>query len=221
MSVFLLDDRAVQVPAWVTALASFRRWLHSEEFPDQGRIIFIRGEVWVDMSKEQLFTHNQVKHEYNRVLGNLAREGDSGTCFADGTYLSNADADISNQPDGLFVSNESWQSGLVQLLPGSGEGFVELEGSPDMALEVVSDSSVEKDTILLREAYWRAGIREYWLVDVRGDRVQFDILRHTSRGYVPVPKKGGWQKSAVFGKSFRLRVGKNRFGHPVYTLEVR
>jgi hypothetical protein len=68
---------------------------------------------------------------------------------------------------------------------------------------------------------WPAGIREYWLVDVRGDREQFDILRYTSRGYVPVPKKGGWPKSAVLGKSFRLRVGTNRFGHPAYALEVR
>jgi Uma2 family endonuclease len=37
-----------------------------------------------------------------------------------------------------------------------------------MVLEVVSASSVEPDTQTLRELYWAAGIKEYWLVDARG-----------------------------------------------------
>src|SRR5256885_8764701 len=47
------------------------------------------------------------------------------------------------------------------------EGYLELEGTPDMVLEVVSESSVQKDTKRLRQLYWQAGIREYWLVDAR------------------------------------------------------
>lgn len=35
--------------------------MHSGEFPETGRICFLDGEVWVDMSMEQLYTHNQVK----------------------------------------------------------------------------------------------------------------------------------------------------------------
>ena len=35
-------------------------------------------------------------------------------------------------------------------------GYLELEGVPDMVLEVVSRSSVRKDTVLMRQAYWRA-----------------------------------------------------------------
>jgi Uma2 family endonuclease len=33
-----------------------------------------------------------------------------------------------------------------------------------MVQEVVSDSSEEMDTVILRQAYAEAGIREYWLV---------------------------------------------------------
>ena len=90
-----------------------------------------------------------------------------------------------------------------------------------MVLEVVSSSSVEKDTIILRDLYWQAGIREYWLVDARGENPIFDILRHTAKGYVATSKQRGWMKSVLFGKSFRLTQNKDALGHPEYTLGVR
>jgi Uma2 family endonuclease len=81
--------------------------------------------------------------------------------------------------------------------------------------------SVRKDTQQLRQDYWTAGIREYWLVDARQEPLVFDILRHTPKGYRTTPKKGGWIKSNVFGKSFRLTCWTSEYGDPEYTLEVR
>lgn len=86
---------------------------------------------------------------------------------------------------------------------------------------MVSRSSVHKDTRALREAYWQAGVREYWLIDARPDPLTFDILRHTPKGYRATPKKDGWLRSAVFGKSFRLLRERDALGHPPFTLEVR
>jgi len=106
-------------------------------------------------------------------------------------------------------------------VPGKEEGFVELAGSADMVLEVVSTASVQKDTQWLRQYYWEAGIAEYWLVDVRRGAIQFTILRHTPRGYVAVRKQGGWVPSNVFGKAFRLTQQTGPDGHPEYTLAVR
>jgi Uma2 family endonuclease len=83
-----------------------------------------------------------------------------------------------------------------------------------MVLEIVSHSSVHKDNVRLRQAYWEAGIREFWVVDVRSDPLSFSILRHTARGYVTARKQGDWIKSAVFGKSFRLTRGTGRSSHP-------
>ena len=80
---------------------------------------------------------------------------------------------------------------------------------------------MKKDYELLREAYWNAGIREYWLVDARGERLEFQILKHTSRGYTSIRKVGGWIKSPVFGKSFRLTATKNHLGQPDYELQAR
>jgi Uma2 family endonuclease len=109
----------------------------------------------------------------------------------------------------------------VQFVEGAEEGCVEVEGSPDMVLEVVSASSVQKDTVDLFEGYWQAGIAEYWLVDVRKQPLRFDIYRYTSKGYRRTAKQGGWVHSGVFGKSFRLtqQLGPGR--NPEYTLTMR
>jgi len=222
MSTFVLDGDFVRIPTWVEDLASFRRWVHSDEFPETGRICYLKGEVWVDMSKEQIFSHNQVKNEYAFVLTGLAKASRRGRYFPDGLLLTNEEADLSSQPDGgTFISYDSLETGRVRLVEGAHEGHVEIEGTADMVLEVVSTSSVEKDTILQFDLYWQAGIREYWLVGARGERLEFDIWRHTPNGYVVTRKQGGWIRSAVFGKSFRLTRQSDERGDPEYTLAVR
>src|SRR5205823_5487874 len=171
MPAISFHETAVRIPAWVVDRLSFRRWLNSDTFPEVGRIGFLAGEVWVDMSKEQIFSHNQIKQEFNLVLGSLAKQEKRGRYFPDGAYLSNALAEFTVQPDGTFVSWAALRTGRVRLVEGTRQGFLELEGSPDMVLEIVSDSSVTKDNTRLPELYWQAEIKEYWLVDVRGERL--------------------------------------------------
>lgn len=221
MNTFVLDAEVVRIPSGIVDLDSFRRWARSDEFPEAGRICYLSGEVWVDMSKEQVFTHNQVKSEFNLVIGGLAKQERLGRYFPDGLLLSNVDADLTAQPDGTFVAHTSLQAGRVHFVEGVQEGFVELEGTPDMVLEVLSASSEEKDTMTLRNLYWQAGIAEYWLVDARGDRPMLEILRYMDKGYVTSRKQAGWAKSAVFGKSFQLTEHTDAMGHPEYTLAVR
>lgn len=220
MVTFVIESDQVSVPEWVTDLDSFRRWADSEDFPETGRICYLNGEVWVDMSKEQLFTHVDVKTEIVGVLRPLVKAARLGRLLGDGVFLSNVDANFAAVPDAVFISHAALQD-RVRLLEGKKGGYVEMEGAPDMVLEVVSDSSVRKDTQQLRQDYGEAGIREYWLVDARKEPLVFDILRHTSKGYRATPKKDGWIKSNVFGKSFRLTCQTSEHGDPEYTLEVR
>lgn len=220
MNTFVVDRESITIPEWVSDHESFRLWARSEDFPERGRICFLRGEKWVDMSKEQLFTHNQVKNEIAFVLTGLAKRC-GGTYFPDGVLLSHAAAELSSQPDGIFVSEVCLDSGRVSLIEGEEAGFVELAGTPDMVLEVVSTSSVKKDKITLLELYWDAGISEYWIVDVREDRCEFDILRRGAKGYQAVRKTGGWLKSTVFDGAFRLSRTADKRGNPVFTLATR
>ena len=221
MSTVCLDSEILTIPAWIRDLESFRRWASSEEAPEKCPVFYLAGEVWIDMSKEQIFSHVRLKQKFYQVLGLLSERKKLGKFFPDGLLLTNEEADLSGNPDGTFVSNSGFRAARVRLIEGAEAGHVELEGSPDMVLEVVIDRSEERDTDVLRELYWKAGIREYWLVDARGDRLQFDIFRRTSRGYSATQKTGGWMKSAVFGQSFRLTRRTDEIGHPEFTLKVR
>jgi Uma2 family endonuclease len=220
MSTIVLDDKILHLPAWGGDLESFCRWACSAEYPKQGWFSYLNGELWMDLSMEEM-NHNQLKGIFAIIVGHLVLTLSRGRYFHDRMRLTNGTANLATEPDGMFVSEESIRANRVVLVVGEGESPVRVEGTPDMVLEVVSPGSVDKDTVELRQLYWDAGIREYWLVDPLGSRLTFDILRHTPRGYVPTRKQGGWVKSAVFGKSFRLGQQTGEDGFPRYTLEVR
>ena len=76
------ESRNVMVPSWVDSLDAFRRWLDADDFPENARVWFLKGDVWVDMSKEQIFSHVQVKTQYNIVVGGLVQFEKSGLFLA-------------------------------------------------------------------------------------------------------------------------------------------
>lgn len=46
-------------------------------------------------------------------------------------------------------------------------------GAPDLAVEIVSTESIDRDRRLKRDVYERAGVREYWMVDLLDGRCTF------------------------------------------------
>lgn len=219
MPAFVLNGSLV-VPAWVVDHTSYRRWATSDEFPERGRFAFIDGRVWVDLEMERRL-HNLIKMMVGAVLTGHAGRNDLGTYFGDGMLVSNVAVGLSTEPDGMFVSWASYDSGAVTEVGGEPEDGVEVLGTPDMVLEVVSPSSVRKDTKVLFEAYWQAGVAEYWLIDPRGEHVEFTLYAWQPQGYRAVKPASGWRKSAVFGAAFRLTAGTNRRGQATYALEIR
>jgi Uma2 family endonuclease len=109
----------------------------------------------------------------------------------------------------------------LRFVQGSQGGIIELVGTADMVLEIVSTSSVTKDTLRLRDHYWRAGVKESWLVDARSETPRFEILRHTMAGSIAVEPQDGWLASAVFGRAFKLTRQADPLGHALYVLETR
>lgn len=224
-AVFSVIDSEVgefNIPMWVKDLASFRKWAEQDDELDFGRVGYLKGRVWVDMSREQLYSHNAVKTELTIVVAGIVKRERLGRYFGDGALLVNVKADVGGQPDGVFASFEALRSGrVVDVASRRDGGYTELEGAPDLVIEVVSRSSVKKDYVRLRAAYWEADIPEYWLIDARKEPVTFEILRATARGYAAARKADGWVKSGVLGRSFRLLTGKDERGRPEFTLEVR
>jgi Uma2 family endonuclease len=64
------------------------------------------------------------------------------------------------QPDVLLIAADR--------RPASGDRF--FEGAPDLVVEILSPGTMRVDRYIKFDAYERAGVREYWLVD---PRVQF------------------------------------------------
>ena len=215
------NELAISIPSSTRTLAGFREWILNADLPRFCRVSYCSGEVFIDMSPERLGSHNAVKSELNYVLYKLVRTRKLGQYFSDGALVSNEFADVSNEPDAVFLSTTTLTSGKARLVPSAdGKDIGEIEGIPDLVCEVVSPSSITKDTIKLRERYHRAGIAEYWLIDAMGDEIRFDILRHTLAGYEPAVPIEGWIDSTVFASRFRLERELDLFGLWQYTLHV-
>ena len=219
----LLDDEIIRVPASANTLDGFREWAVSDGFPRRGRISYIDHDVLIDVSPEETETHGKVKFEISRIVGNLVRKRNVGTFYPDRTLLTNRTAELSTEPDGTFVTWETLREQRLSRTPRAGqEGeYIELEGTPNWVLEVISRTSVKKDTELLRHRYHLAGIPEYWLVDARGQEIDFKILVHAPDAYVPSPGQDGWHHSPVFDCHFRLERDRDPVGDWRYTLGVR
>ena len=207
MASVIFEDQ-LEIPMDIHSLDDFRQWALAKELPERGRIDYIAGRIEVDMTFEDLFCHGTLKTELLRVVGQRVKTTRRGHLFTDRTRVSSPAADLSAGPDLVFVSHESIASGRVRLVPkASGEPgrYIELEGAVDLIAEIVSDSSVTKDTRRLPRAYHQAGVREFWLVDARGDDLRFQIYHAGEAQFEPGPADAdGYQYSAVLEAWYRL-----------------
>ena len=93
-----------------------------------------------------------------------------------------------------------------------------LRGEPDLVAEVLSPSTREKDCLIKMHKYLNAGVREYWLVDLKNEKVVVycfdeDMLPavYSFDDLIPVGISGG-ECSIDFSKiSKRIRMEKERF----------
>jgi Uma2 family endonuclease len=216
-------EHEVAVPPAAHSLAGFRAWALSDDFPETGRISYLDGEVFIDMSPESYEAHNKIKGELTYAIIKLNKRLKLGEVYSDRMLITNEQANVSTEPDAAFALWETLESGRLRMIPRAQneEDFAELQGTPDWVLEIVSDSSVRKDTRRLRQLYHRANIPEYWLIDARGDEIAFQILVREDAEYVPSAAAGQWQASRVFGRRFRLTRKRGRMNLWQYTLESK
>jgi len=211
---------SVRIPRSARTLSGFRAWVLSDEFPEKLKATYLRGDVILDMSKEEIRTHAAVKTAVVVPVANLIEELDFGDLYINGVLISNAAARVSNNPDAVAVSWASLEAGRVRYVTRRNRDL-EIEGSPDWVLEIVSDSSVWKDTQELVTAYHRARIGEYWLVDARGDEIDFRVLHWRKDRYVAAVAKDGSLYSRIFERWFQLTRKRDRRGAWKYVLRVR
>jgi len=74
--------------------------------------------------------------------------------------------DNTAQPDLLFIANEN--AGIIK---------DHVFGAPDLAVEILSPSSIRRDRYDKLEQYARFGVKEYWIIDPANRSVEILALR--------------------------------------------
>jgi Uma2 family endonuclease len=217
-------EELLEVPS-IGDLAEFRAWALSDEFPQRGRIDYVAGRIEVDMSPEDLFTHGTLKLQVASKIEARVAELDLGHAFVGETRVSSIAGNFSAEPDVVVISHDALDEGRVTLTPkASGEDgrYIEIEGAVDLIVEIVSDSSVRKDTKRLPAAYYRGGVRENWLIDARGEQLIFQVFRRGTHSFETSPTdQNGFQRSEVLDCLVRLDRERHRRGHWVYCLRLQ
>ncbi|MBM3980205.1 MAG: Uma2 family endonuclease [Planctomycetes bacterium] len=221
-TIFAVGSDRVEMPPWVVDYESFHRWMHSVAFPDEGKILFINGKVWVDPIMEEFSSHNVLRAELGRSLANLMKQTKFGRFVPEEMRYGHRETELSTEPDGMIVSHSALNDEVVRLVGGEKGMQTEMIGSPEIVIEIVSESSEVKDTEWTMSAYFDAGIQEYWVFDARDlDDMQFTIFKRGKKEFIAARASGGWTKSAVLGKSFRLTQTEGDDGNPEFTFEYR
>jgi len=135
-----IEDR-IQVPERVFDLDGYRAWVKSEECPEGVRTSYVGGEVLIEMSPEGLERHNKVKTAITAAVAAFVQDRDLGEVYSDRTLVTNEAAGLSGEPDLTFVSWAPFDDRRVDLVAqaGASQDYVELVGSPDLVVEIVSD----------------------------------------------------------------------------------
>ena len=214
----------LHVPADADTLSGFRRWTSSEDFPEWGRFDFVDGTLYLDLMSERLHAHSRPKTELVRVVANRVAAVQFGMVCTDRMRVVLPDPPAAScEPDLIAVSYEALRTGRVRQIPtADGDDTIEFEGPPDLVAELLSPSSETKDTARLPASFFANGVREYWLVDCRGDAAELVIHARGKTGFEPVAADGdGFRPSAVLGKAYRLVRGTDPLGEPKFALEER
>ena len=103
-----------------------------------------------------------------------------GRVFISPTDVVLSDHDVA-QPDILFVSNE--RASIITL--------ANIQGSPDLVVEVLSPSTEEYDRGYKRALYARHGVLEYWLVDPDAETVETLALTDEGFSHVATYRRDG------------------------------
>ncbi len=150
------------------------------ELPDETRCELIEGELLMSPSPSRF--HQDVIQRLNEHLLRYVKQNNLGVVYFAPLDVVLSDYDVV-QPDILFVSHRH-----REILKDKN-----IEGAPDLAVEIVSPGSRERDRLIKKGLYARYGVQEYWLVDL--DKKSVEVLSL---------KEGEYQLVAIFSEEDAL-----------------
>ena len=122
-------------------------------FPDDGkRHELIAGEHYVTASPNM--RHQQISMNLTLMIGSWLEAHPQGRLFYAPFDVVFSKFDVV-EPDVLYVSNE--RSNVLSA--------ANVQGAPDLVIEIGSPSTRQRDETIKRRLYERSHVPEYWIVD--------------------------------------------------------
>lgn len=119
---------------------------------DDKRYELIDGELI--LAPSPVTQHHRISRNLLRALDEFVEPQSLGELFYAPMDVVLSDHDVF-QPDILFISNNR-----LHII-----GDRNIQGAPDLVIEILSPSTETRDRDIKLEQYLRFGVREYWLID--------------------------------------------------------
>ena len=151
--------------------------------PDDERWELIDGELFISPSPKR--AHQRSQMTLGSRMSFFADENDLGEVYSDfDVVLSDTDT---VRPGLLFVSKER-----LHIITADN-----VQGAPDLVVEIRSESTARRDWTTKRALYERHGVKEYWLVDPEAATVAVLLLDEGELKVTGVYGEGDTLSSAV------------------------
>ncbi|MDB5389175.1 MAG: hypothetical protein JWM11_4821, partial [Planctomycetaceae bacterium] len=159
--IIIIDDRTCESSNDVVNNPPIPPTMSEDQFVDWAmahekvRAEWVNGEVFL-MSPAST-RHVRLSGWLWSLLNSYARRCKLGEVFGLelATRMRNQEGSSRRVPDIMFVARDR-----LHLLQKN-----HLEGPPDLAVEIVSPESINRDWIEKHAAYETGGVREYWIID--------------------------------------------------------
>ena len=132
------------------------------KIPDEERYELIEGELYMVPAPD--FSHQIISRNIEFLLWDFVKKHSLGIVVDAPVDVVLTPEDVL-QPDILFISNERRHIITKK----------NVNGAPDLVIEILSPSTQERDKIVKRGLYARHGVREYWIVDPEAKKVEVMI----------------------------------------------
>ena len=140
------------------------------ELPDDGKQYeLIEGELVLNPTP--ITRHQWIAGNIYHAFRNYLDEHDTGKAFMAPLDVVLAE-DVVLEPDVMLIRHE--RSAII--------GEKNIQGAPNIVVEVLSDSTRKWDEVVKRKLYERYGVDEYWIVDPVIDVVK--IYRRDDTSFV-------------------------------------
>ena len=132
--------------------------------PEDKRYELINGELL--MAPSPIPNHQRISGKLEFMVKKFITENNVGEVFYApcDVYLDNENV---VQPDILFISKD--KLGII--------GEKNIQGAPDLVIEIISESSVYRDMVQKKKLYARFGVKEYWIVIPDEKEIEVYILK--------------------------------------------